>query len=146
MSDKPFMDAAGKSDRPVVPAKAPNKEDRHLAEGLEGSGLIEENVDESHTGRTQRRKAVSPEARRRAAGAAIIRDRSRVRESRTHGSVRGVPGNGYPYRDPRTDSSVLRSAINPAAWLPTVLSFSESSRGKPGGLTPRCFPTPSSLS
>ena len=28
-----------------------------------------------------------------------IRDRSRVRESRKHGSVRGVPGNGYPYRD-----------------------------------------------
>ena len=102
MSDKPFMDAAGKSDRPVVPAKAPNKEDRHLAEGLEGSGLIEENVDESHTGRTQRRKAVSPEARRRAADAANIRDRSRVRESRTHGSVRGVPGNGYPYRDPES--------------------------------------------
>ena len=41
-----------------------------------------------------------------------IRDRSRVRESRMHGSVRGVPGNGYPYRDPRTDSSVLRSAVN----------------------------------
>ena len=58
MSDKPFMHAAGKSDRPVVPTKAPNKEDRHSAEGLEGSGLIEENAVESYTGRTQWRKAV----------------------------------------------------------------------------------------
>ena len=58
MSDKPFMYAAGKSDRPIVPAKAPNKEDRHSAEGLEGSGLIEENAARSHTGRTPRRKAV----------------------------------------------------------------------------------------
>ena len=58
MSDKPFMHAVGKSDSPVVPTKAPNKEDRHSAEGLEGSGLIEENVVESHTGRTQWRKAV----------------------------------------------------------------------------------------
>ena len=59
MSHKPFMHAAGKSDRPIVPAKAPNKEDRHSAEGLEGSGPIEENDAELHTGRTQRRKAVS---------------------------------------------------------------------------------------
>ncbi len=51
MSDKPSMDADGESDNSVVPAKAPNKEDRHLAEGLEGSGLIEENAAESHTGR-----------------------------------------------------------------------------------------------
>ena len=40
-------------------AKAPNKEDQHSAERLEGSGLIEENVANSHTGRTPRRKAVS---------------------------------------------------------------------------------------
>ena len=53
------MHAAGESDNSVVPAKAPNKEDRHSAEGLEGSGLIEENAGKSHTGRTQRRKAVS---------------------------------------------------------------------------------------
>ena len=59
MSDKPFRHAAGESDNSVVPAKAPNKEDPHSAEGLEGSGLIEENAVRSHTGRTQWRKAVS---------------------------------------------------------------------------------------
>ncbi len=59
MSDKPFMHAVGKSDSPIAPAKAPNKEDIHSAEGLEGSGPIEENAAKSHTGRTQRRKAVS---------------------------------------------------------------------------------------
>ena len=59
MSIKPFMHAAGKSDSPVVPAKASNKEDPHSAEGWEGSGLIKESAVPSHTGRTLRRKAVS---------------------------------------------------------------------------------------
>ena len=29
------------------------------------------------------------------------RDKNRMREFRTYGSVRGVPSNGHPYRDPR---------------------------------------------
>ena len=66
--------------------------------------------------------------------AAIIRDRSRVRESRTHGSVRGVPGNGYPYRDPSLDSSRLRTANDRAPAVAADLRTEESVLGKPGGL------------
>jgi hypothetical protein len=29
-----------------------------------------------------------------------IQGKNRVREQRQHGSVRGVPGNRHPYRDP----------------------------------------------
>ena len=35
-----------------------------------------------------------------AEGSAMIRGKSRMRESRSYGSVRGVPGNRHPYRDP----------------------------------------------
>ena len=31
----------------------------------------------------------------------LIRDKSRMRETRSYGSVRGVPGNRHPYRDRR---------------------------------------------
>jgi hypothetical protein len=32
----------------------------------------------------------------------LIRGRSRMRESRSYGSARGVAGDRYPYRDPQT--------------------------------------------
>ena len=35
-----------------------------------------------------------------AEGSAMIRGKSRMREIRSYGSVRGVPGNRHPYRDP----------------------------------------------
>jgi hypothetical protein len=36
-------------------------------------------------------------------------DKNRMREFRTYGSVRGVPSNGHPYRDPRP---VAASAVH----------------------------------
>ena len=41
-----------------------------------------------------------------AEGSAMIRGKSRMRESRSYGSVRGVPGNRHPYRD-RLDDRFL---------------------------------------
>jgi hypothetical protein len=38
-----------------------------------------------------------------------IQGKNRVREQRQHGSVRGVPGNRHPYRDPCRDSELLKS-------------------------------------
>jgi len=35
-----------------------------------------------------------------AEGSAMIRGKSRMRENRSYGSVRGVAGDRYPYRDP----------------------------------------------
>jgi hypothetical protein len=39
----PTMNGRGKSDRPVVPAKSPNKAERMAAEGTEGRGLAKGN-------------------------------------------------------------------------------------------------------
>ena len=40
-----------------------------------------------------------------------IQGGSRMRECRTSGSVRGVPSNGHPYRDPRPKAEVRCAAI-----------------------------------
>ena len=40
-----MMNERGKSDRPVVPAKSPNKAGQPAAEGMEGRGLAKGNCD-----------------------------------------------------------------------------------------------------
>ena len=59
MSDKSFMHAAGESHDCVVPTKAPNKDPRGSAEGLEGRRSIKENTGESNPRRTQSRETGS---------------------------------------------------------------------------------------
>src|ERR1700757_5252625 len=45
----------GKSDRPVVPAKSPNKAGQPAAEGMEGSGLTKGNLPQQNESRTPSR-------------------------------------------------------------------------------------------
>ncbi len=54
----PAMNDQGKSDRPVVPAKPPNKAGQPAAEAVEGRGLAKGNTDEQNAPRTQRRTSV----------------------------------------------------------------------------------------
>src|SRR5215470_14379642 len=64
-------------------------------------GGAKENANRGRTCRTQGRASVSqaPERVRKAARPAVnIRGGSRMRESRTYGSVRGALSNGRPYR------------------------------------------------
>jgi len=49
----PAMHGPGRSDRPIVPANAPNKAGRPVAEGREGRGLAKGNTDEQNAPRTQ---------------------------------------------------------------------------------------------
>jgi RNA-directed DNA polymerase len=51
----PAMDGPGKSDRPVVPAKSPNKAGRPAAEAMEGRGLAKGNAGGQNALRTQSR-------------------------------------------------------------------------------------------
>ena len=46
----------GKSDRPVVPEKSPNKVGQPMAEGMEGRGLAEGNLPQQNASRTPSRK------------------------------------------------------------------------------------------
>ena len=50
-----MMNEHGKSDRPVVPAKFPNKAGQPAAEGTEGSGLTKGNPQRQNAPRMQRR-------------------------------------------------------------------------------------------
>jgi group II intron reverse transcriptase/maturase len=45
------------SDRPIVPAKSPNKMGQPVAEGMEGRGLVKENTDQQNARRTQCRES-----------------------------------------------------------------------------------------
>src|ERR1700747_949346 len=51
----PMMNERGKSDRPVVPAKSPNKAGQPAAEGTEGSGLTKGNLPQQNASRTPSR-------------------------------------------------------------------------------------------
>jgi len=46
----------GKSDRPVVPEKSPNKAGQPVAEGMEGRGLAKGNLPQQNASRTPSRK------------------------------------------------------------------------------------------
>src|ERR1700739_1351445 len=50
-----MMNEHGKSDRPVVPAKSPNKAGHPAAEGTEGSGLTKGNLPQQNASRTPSR-------------------------------------------------------------------------------------------
>ena len=50
-----MTDGLGKSDRPVVPEKSPNKAGQPAAEGMEGSGLTKGNLPQQNASRTPSR-------------------------------------------------------------------------------------------
>ena len=52
------MNAGGKSDRPIVPAKSPNKAEGSAAEAMEGRSRTKGNLPEGNTLRTQSREGV----------------------------------------------------------------------------------------
>ncbi len=56
------MNGPGKSDRPVVPTKWPNKAGDPAAEVVEGRGLAKGNTDEQNASRTQSRNHDVPSA------------------------------------------------------------------------------------
>jgi RNA-directed DNA polymerase len=66
-----MMHDAGKSDRPVVPTKHPNKATTVAAEDVEGRGLAKGNTDEQNAARTLRREVAAPSALAR------VRERAR---------------------------------------------------------------------
>jgi RNA-directed DNA polymerase len=69
----PMMDGRGKSDRPIVPQKPPNKAEAPAAEVVEGRGRAKGNLHEQNAPRTQGRIGVSSALER--VRQAAIRDR-----------------------------------------------------------------------
>src|SRR5215469_10605411 len=104
---KPMMNERGKSAPAVVAGKLANKAERSAAEPVEPRAGTKGNANQQHSGRTQSRETVSQvlaRIRQTASNSdlpSLTRGRSRMRESRTYGSVRGAGSNLRPYRDRR---------------------------------------------
>ena len=96
-----MMDGGGKSDEAIVAGKPMNKAERSAAESVERRAEAEGNASQFSTDRIQSREDVSQglERIRQAALPSTTRGGSRMRESRTYGSVRGALSNERPYRD-----------------------------------------------
>jgi hypothetical protein len=89
-----------KSDPAIVAVKPANKAERSAAELAERRVGTKGNAGQLSTRRTQSRVSVSQGlARIRHITAVDTRGGSRMRESRTYGSVRGARGNSRPYRE-----------------------------------------------
>jgi hypothetical protein len=95
-----MMNGPEKSDPAIVAGKPTNKAERSAAELVEPRAGTKGNAGRQSTRRTQSRVSVSraPERMRRLI-AVTTRGGSRMRESRTYGSVRGARGNSRPYRE-----------------------------------------------
>jgi len=100
-----MMNERGKSDPAVVATKLANKAERSVAEPVEPRAGTKGNANQQHSGRTQSRETVSQvlvrirQTARNSDLPSLTRGRSRMRESRTYGSVRGAGSNRRPYRD-----------------------------------------------
>src|SRR4249919_233288 len=93
------MNGPEKSDPAIVAVKPTNKAERSAAELVEPRAGAKGNADWQSTHRTQRQTRVSQAPERiRQLLAVWTRGGSRMRESRTYGSVRGARGNSRPYR------------------------------------------------
>jgi hypothetical protein len=101
-----MMHEREKSDPAVVAVKPTNKAERSAAEPVEPRARAKGNANRQSTYRAQYRASVSQALERiRQVSPSLTRGGSRMRESRTYGSVRGALSNGRPYRDRRKSSS-----------------------------------------
>ena len=96
-----MMNGPEKSDPGIVAMKPANKTEQSVAEPVERRAGTKGNADQQSTCRTQSRISVSQALERIRKGNALpsnTRGGSRMRESRTYGSVRGALSNERPYR------------------------------------------------
>src|SRR5467141_1742976 len=97
-----MMHGRGKSGSAIVAVKPTNKAGSTAAEPVEPRAEAKGNADQQSTHRAQYRTRVSKALERIRRAARLDRQTrggSRMRESCTYGSVRGVRGNSHPYRD-----------------------------------------------
>ena len=110
-----YRHAGQESDSGVVPMKGSNKEGQPTAESLEGRPETKENDRQRHMRPTQCGTRMSQGLKgvrlgRLLALTPFIQGKSRMRETRSYGSVRGVPGDRHPYRDSYFLFAALRLA------------------------------------
>ena len=107
-----MMHGGGKSDEAVVAMKPANEVERSVEESVERRAEAKGNASQQSTFRAQNREDASQALERIRLTAhqqlpSHTRGGSRMRESRTYGSVRGALSNERPYRD-RSESAFTR--------------------------------------
>ena len=118
-----MMHGHEKSDHAIVAVKPANKagqptcganrREPNAAELVEPRAGTKGNAGQQSTRRTQSRVSVSQALERiRQRSAVTTRGGSRMRESRTYGSVRGARGNSRPYRDQRDGIIVAKQKMS----------------------------------
>src|SRR5215813_9478494 len=119
------MHDSEKSDSAIVAVKSPNNAGPPAAEAVEPRAGAKGNADQQSTHRTQSRKRVTQALSRvrQAADASPsnTQGRSRMLELGSSGSVRGVPSNEHPYRDPRASRPVLASRAERPLSVPKAV-------------------------
>src|SRR6266702_2835632 len=119
-----MMHGHEKSDSVVVAVKPTNKAERSAAELVEPRAETKGNAGRQSTCRTQSRTGVSQALERiRQIMAVNTRGGSRMRESRTYGSVRGALSNERPYRVPGVLLHLHMSARGTKRPLAAVRQF-----------------------
>src|ERR1700737_263456 len=95
------MHAQDKSDSAIVAGKPPNKTGFPVAEAMERRAGTKGNADQQSTHRTQIRARVTQALGRvrQADQRCAVKHPSRMLESGSSGSVRGVLSNEHPYRE-----------------------------------------------
>ena len=93
-----MMHGPEKSDPVIVAGKPTNKAERSAAELVEQRAGTKGNVGQLSTCRAQNRISVTQVLARIRQNLPLTLGGSRMRESRTCGSVRGARGNSRPYR------------------------------------------------
>src|SRR4249920_305053 len=111
-----MMHGPEKSDPGIVAMKRANKTEQSVAEPVERRAGTKGNADQQSTCRTQSRISVSQALERirkvQNALPSHTRGGSRMRESRTYGSVRGALSNERPYRVHSTCLLRVKSAVS----------------------------------
>jgi hypothetical protein len=116
-----IMHDTRESDNGIVPQKPSNQEQQCSREGVEGRPLTKGNTYQSPAARTQSRGPASRGLGRVRQAAKIraltpdTRGRSRMREIRSYGSVRGVPGNRHSYRNYGRSVTAVCTAVYPVS-------------------------------
>ncbi len=120
-----YRHAGQESDSGVVPMKGSNKEGQPTAESLEGRPETKENDRQRHMRPTQCGTRMSQGLKgvrlgRLLALTPFIQGKSRMRETRSYGSVRGVPGDRHPYRDLKGVKHLSLLEVITILWVPLV--------------------------
>ena len=104
-----MMHGRGKSGEAIVAKKPANEVERSAEESVERRAEAKGNASQQSTFRAQSREDASQalERIRQRVLPSNTRGGSRMRASRTYGSVRGALSNERPYRDVRQEAGVI---------------------------------------